>query len=86
LCGSKGDATGAKTPLLEDDKSLAAAGDWESFWTAEGIAAIDGSKAGVILIELDSRTVRDANLEKKLGILGWVLVSVRRYTQVRYLL
>jgi hypothetical protein len=71
LYGTMGDATGEEVPSLEDDKSLAPAGDWESFGTAEGIAAIDGSKGGVTLVELDPRTVRDLILEKKLGILGY---------------
>ena len=64
-------ATGGEVLSLEDDKPLAPAGDWDFFGTVDGITATDGSTGGDILAELDPRTVRDAILEKKLGIVGY---------------
>lgn len=51
---------------------------------SERIAALDGSERGLLLVGPDPRAVRDVILEKKLGILGWVLVSVMGYKEDTY--
>ena len=74
LYGSTGGATGCDVLSLEDDESLAPAGDWGFFGTAEGNASVDGFKGGLTLVELSAlgpRTVRDAIFEKKFGILEY---------------